>query len=296
MKKILYVLPVFLVLLVLVAVGGESSHYRQFDDVAQLQAFLRYNPDQPLISAHRGGPEPGYPENCIETFEHTLTYAPCLLEIDVRLSRDSVLVLMHDDTLDRTTTGTGIISDYTLAELKALYLKDNEGNVTEYRIPTFAEALEWACGKTVLQVDVKQDVPPEMIVKAIQQHQAETCAVVITYDLESALTYHRLHPHLLLSTSIRSERDLQQLQRAGIPPDHLMAFVGVSSADPRLYQMLHEYGIRPIQGTMGDLDKRAESEGIHVYQRLLEAGASVLATDNVPLATQALQAYRAHQK
>ena len=48
---------------------------------------------------------PGYPENCIETFENTLSHMPSFFEIDPQMTRDSVIVLMHDPTIDRTTTG-----------------------------------------------------------------------------------------------------------------------------------------------------------------------------------------------
>lgn len=77
----------------------------------------------------------GFPENCIESFEKTLTMMPSFFEIDPRMTKDSVIVLMHDATIDRTTTGTGKVSDYTYAELQQFFLKDREGNVTTYKIP-----------------------------------------------------------------------------------------------------------------------------------------------------------------
>ncbi|MEM1410563.1 MAG: glycerophosphodiester phosphodiesterase family protein, partial [Pseudomonadota bacterium] len=80
-----------------------------------------------VVSAHRGGPAPGYPENAVETFVHTLSQVPALIETDVRETKDGVLVLMHDDTVDRTTTGTGAVASMTLQAIKDLYLVDNEG-------------------------------------------------------------------------------------------------------------------------------------------------------------------------
>lgn len=73
-----------------------------------------------MVSSHRGGPGPGFPENCIETFEGTLRYTYSLLEVSPRLSADGNVVIHHDSTLERTTTGTGKLSDQTLAELKQL--------------------------------------------------------------------------------------------------------------------------------------------------------------------------------
>src|SRR5690606_23891146 len=123
------------------------------------KSFFRYTPDRlPFVSAHRGGPRKGFPENCIATFENTLTHGPAILEIDPRYTRDGHIVLMHDPTLDRTTSGTGKVADHTLAEIRALRLKDTEGNLTDFGVPTLDEALQWAKGKTVLVIDAK-DVP-----------------------------------------------------------------------------------------------------------------------------------------
>lgn len=107
----------------------------------------------PLLSAHRGGAGPGYPENCIETFEHTLRHVLTMLEIDPRMTKDGYVVIHHDATLDRTTTGTGNVADKTLQALKQLRLRDTQGNVTDFQIPTLDEVLVWAKGKAIIVLD-----------------------------------------------------------------------------------------------------------------------------------------------
>ena len=72
-----------------------------------------------IAAAHRGGPSPGYAENAVETFAHVASEIPALLEIDIARTKDGQLVLMHDDELDRTTTGSGLVRDRTLAEIPA---------------------------------------------------------------------------------------------------------------------------------------------------------------------------------
>src|SRR5262245_27723947 len=109
-----------------------------------LQELLAYfNEGAPLVSAHRGGPMAGYPENCIATFEHTLAHGFAMLEIDPRYAKDGAIVVHHDPTLERTTTGKGRLVDFSLQELRQLKLKDTAGNVTEQRIPTLDEVLQW---------------------------------------------------------------------------------------------------------------------------------------------------------
>jgi len=71
------------------------------------------------------------------------------MEIDLRFTKEGDTVLHHDTTLDRTTTGSGPVENFTVKELKQLRLKDPEGMIAEYRIPTLDEGIEWARGKGV---------------------------------------------------------------------------------------------------------------------------------------------------
>ncbi len=272
--------------------GTPTKHYRSFNSPAQLQAYLAWAPGKPpLIGAHRGGPMPGFPENAIETFEHVLTYAPCLLEIDVRMTRDGRLILMHDKTLDRTTTGRGLVQDYTYEELRQLQLVDPNGNMTPYKIPTLKAVLQWARGKAILQLDVKEPVTFEQLIDTVELYQAESYVVIITYNLQSALKVHALNPDLMISASAKGVEGTRRLLASAIPPRNLVAFVGVGEPDFQVYQMLHARGIRAILGTFGNLDRKAQRRGAQVYLKLLQNGADVLATDNVPLAAQAIQMY-----
>jgi len=286
---------IFFILISLLLISlpyAQEENYRYFTDVQQLQAYLRWSPERvPLIGAHRGGPMPGYPENSLVAFENSLKYAPSMIETDVRKSKDGYLVIMHDETLDRTTTGTGRVSDYTLAELRKLRLKDPTGQVTEYRIPTLGEVLEWARGRTIVQLDIKKPVTPEEIVQAIRRHQALSYTIVITYNRESALRYYQLNPELVLSVSATGMEGTRRLLETALPTRNMIAFVGVSQPSPQVYEMLHNKGIRAILGTMGNLDRSAEKRGVRVYINLLENGADVLATDNIPLAAEAIRLY-----
>jgi len=107
----------------------------KIETVDDLYQFLTYNENRyPLISAHRGGPRGSYPENAVETFEHNAQHQASIIECDIRMTKDSVLVLMHDETLDRTSTGRGRLNQFTFKELQKLRLKDNQGQVTTDRL------------------------------------------------------------------------------------------------------------------------------------------------------------------
>jgi glycerophosphoryl diester phosphodiesterase len=268
-------------------------HYRSFKDDRAMQTFLQWRPGrEPLISAHRGGPMEGFPENAIETFENVLQYAPCLIECDVRLSKDGHLILLHDDTLERTTTGTGLVIDHTLDQLKQLYLKDNSGHVTKFRIPTLIEALQWSKGRGILQLDVKQNTPFDGVVASIRKYKAGNRVMIIVYNIPDLQKVNSMAPELMISGVVRGVEGMNRLFASGVAMNRICAFVGVSEPEPEIYKALHGKGIMAILGTMHNLDNRARARGKHIYRDLYRRGADILATDNVLMVSEAVKEIR----
>ncbi|RZS98550.1 glycerophosphodiester phosphodiesterase family protein [Cecembia calidifontis] len=262
------------------ALASNGLHRIVLSTVEEARDFYAWTFDRiPMVSAHRGGPYPGYPENSIEAFENTLKHTPSIIEFDVALTKDSVLVLMHDNTLDRTTTGKGKVIDHTFEEIRELYLVDKEGLQTDFRVPTLDEALAWGKGKTLFTVDIKREVPFEMVVDAIKRHQAEPYAAVITYSVDAARKIHRLHPELMLSVTIRNEEELERFENSGIPVDRWIAFTGTSERPEAFNAMLHERGVFTILGVLGNIDRSAIARGDQIYAEFVEKGADILATD-----------------
>lgn len=246
----------------------------------ELYQFLTYDDNRyPLISLHRGGPTTGYPENAIETFAFNASYRPVLVECDIRLTKDLVLVLMHDNTLTRTTNGSGKIEDKTLADIKQLRLKDPEGKLTPYRIPTLEEALAWGKGKVLFTLDIKQNVPYDLVIRAIRNKQAESNIIIITYSADQAAVVHNLAPDLMISASIKNKEDLTRLNERDIPDNRIIAFIGTREANKDLIEMIHGHGIMTILGTLGNLDRQAKQKGDQVYADFIENGADILSTD-----------------
>ncbi len=105
-----------------------------------------------LVVAHRGDWR-NAPENSLQAFQNCIDMGVDMIELDLHMSKDSVLFLMHDNTVDRTTNGHGKVSDLTAAELKSLRLRAGHGVVTRHEIPTFEEALNLCKGKILINVD-----------------------------------------------------------------------------------------------------------------------------------------------
>lgn len=245
---------------------------------SSLIAFLRNGPH---ISAHRGGMNfAAYPENCLETFEHLLSQIPAIIELDVEMTADSVLIILHDNTLHRTTTGVGAVASHTWEQVKDLKLKNRDGSVTDFSIPLLADALEWAARRgAFFTIDVKRNVPFEKVIQQVEMSKMERQSVIITYTVADALQVHTLKPDILISANMRSVEEADRVLDTGIPADRLVAFVGTREPSPELYDKLKALNIPTILGTMGNLDNMALAKGNQVYLEFIARGAGILSTD-----------------
>ena len=253
-----------------------------FQTPSELQSFFRYSgKKQPIISGHRGSHIENYPENAIETFAYVLQHTPAFFEIDPRLTKDSVIVLLHDATLDRTTTGKGKLSDYTWEEVKQFKLKDKNGKETPYRIPTLQEAIDWARGKTVLNLD-RKDVPPAMIAHLIRQNNAGSFVMVTVHNAEQAKFYYDDDPNRMMSAFVKTEEALKEYEAAGVPWSNMIAYIGSENkpANKTMYDLLHARGVRcmisaaPLYDKLPSLQERAKA-----YQAIITNGADILESD-----------------
>ena len=114
-----------------------------------------------LVAAHRGGAAL-WPENSLLAFRSALALGVDALEFDLHLTADGEVVVLHDPTLDRTSTGNGSVRDLKLANLADIRLKTREGAVTGERVPTFAQVLD-------LVAPTSAEILPEIKVDANRQ-------------------------------------------------------------------------------------------------------------------------------
>ncbi|MEM1381080.1 MAG: glycerophosphodiester phosphodiesterase family protein [Pseudomonadota bacterium] len=246
--------------------------------------------DVPLVSAHRGGPAPGYPENSLEAFARTLAQVPALIETDVRQTKDGILVLFHDDDLDEKTNGQGPLAEKTYTELQKLRLRDPRGMLTDAAIPTLDEALRMLRGKTIVQLDVKRGVPLRAVVRAVQDNDAEAYAGIITYTDNGAAIVARASDEMTIFPGAEDMDDLAALNRAGAANERLVIWTGISrgSVDTRFIRELDNRDIPASGGALGTLDDRAARGERGVYRALVQDGIDIIATDRPVEAAKAL--------
>lgn len=120
-----------------------------------------------IVAAHRGDWR-NAPENSLKAYQNCIDMNVDIIEIDVRVTKDNQLVIMHDETLDRTTTGTGYVKDWTLDSLNTLRLKDGLGVPTSHHIPTLKEVLNLAKNKILVFLD-KSEFCFDKCVKVVEE-------------------------------------------------------------------------------------------------------------------------------
>ena len=109
-----------------------------------------------LVVSHRGDWR-NAPENSLQAFRNCIDMGIDMIEIDLKKTKDGQLILMHDNTIDRTSNGKGKPSDYTLEEIRRFRLKNGLGRTTFHQIPTLEEVLNLCKGKILINIDKGYD-------------------------------------------------------------------------------------------------------------------------------------------
>jgi glycerophosphoryl diester phosphodiesterase len=128
-----------------------------------------------LSIGHRGASR-AFPENTLAAFRAACDAGADMCELDVQLSRDGAVVVIHDDTVDRTTNGSGAVAAFTLAELKVLDAGGGE------RIPTLEEVFEATAGRCGLNVELKIPGLEPRVAEIMRKHGAIETSMVSSFD------------------------------------------------------------------------------------------------------------------
>jgi glycerophosphoryl diester phosphodiesterase len=244
----------------------------------------------PLFAAHRGGALL-WAENSLLAFRNALALGADFLELDVHLTRDGEVVVIHDATLERTTTGAGPVRERTLAELGAVRLKDRAGAVLEERIPTLDQVVALAvAGKRQMLLEIKTDERrqrypeiEEKVFAVLDRHHFTPFTVVMAFEGATWRRVRQLRPdarvaalysaRMLPGAAVTSE--LAALRRAGV------AFVGLDQAlvNAEVAKQARLAGLTLGVWTVNERDAIA---------RFIDQGVGVVITDRPDLAKELL--------
>jgi glycerophosphoryl diester phosphodiesterase len=147
-----------------------------------------------LKIAHRGA-SGRFPENTLRAFEAAIEAGAEMCELDVRLTRDGALVVIHDDTVDRTTNGTGEVRAMTLQKLKRLEAGSKFGvQFANERIPTLEEVLALVGGRCGLNIEIKAPGVESKLCALIRTRAA--AMLVSCFDWQALVRVRSLAPEI----------------------------------------------------------------------------------------------------
>ncbi|KWW12578.1 hypothetical protein AS888_09455 [Peribacillus simplex] len=241
------------------------------------------------IFAHRGS-KGTHPENTIAAFQKAAETGADGIEFDVHLGADGELVIIHDETLDRTTSLTGYVKDHSSQELKTgdagvKYAKKFTGE----RIPFLREVFDWAKGNDLLMnVEIKTDKLAyegieQKIIDSIRHHQMEQRVILSSFNHQSIEKVKLLAPELeraLLFEGLPDnlEQILRDKQESGFHPDKN----SLTEATNEIAKTLG-YKVRPwVANEEADIIK------------LAKMGVDVIMTDFPEMALKALKSWQAN--
>lgn len=178
-----------------------------------------------LKIAHRGA-SASEPEDTLRAFKEAVGLGADMIEVDVRLSKDGLPVIIHDASLERTTKGTGYVRDKTLLELKELDAGQGE------RIPTLQEAIDFARGKCGLYIELKDQATPGPVVETIRANGFEGEAIICSFDHALLRQVKELAPEIPTSVLVgETSGDFVEIARAAGADLHTL-LLGRTITDP----------------------------------------------------------------
>lgn len=246
----------------------------------------------PRVIAHRGDSR-NYPENTLPAFESAVRMGIDVVETDIHLTKDGVLVIWHDPTLERNTDGSGRIEDHTLEELRrfdAGYTFTQDGGKTfpfrgkGVRICTLAEALEH-CPEQRFNIDLKTKCPEivDEFIRVIREHDAVDRVVGASFHLSNLKRLRRLAPDFLTSVTTAEVVPLLFRQKTHTLPKAFkrkiifqipMAAGPVKVVTPAFVKAMHQRGAVVMVWTINDEE---------TMRKLFEMGVDSVMTDDPAL-------------
>lgn len=268
----------------------------QYANRAEMIAAQIHNPNSKyvVVACHRGDWR-NYPENSIPAIESIIRMGADIMELDLKLTKDSVLVLSHDWTIDRCTTGKGRVSDYTLDELKQFRLRRAHGVATDsLHICTLREALE--CCKDRICVNVDQGYEYYDMVLAITEELGVTDQILIKgkHSVASVAEKMAAHEHNMMYMpiiDIQKEQGQKLFQEymdtKTVPLAYEVCWKKLTPEVSDCFKKVVESGsklwVNTIWGSLCgylDDDKALDcGDPAEVYDKVIALGASMIQTD-----------------
>ncbi len=242
--------------------------------LALLPSAARAQAPARQVAAHRSRLSPAGVENDLAEMKHTAAAGPYWLEMDLRTTRDGVVFMLHDETLERTTDGAGPIRAKDARAVAALHVRDGAGRLTAAAPTRLDAVLDWAAATpgVRLVLDAKA-VDPAQVAAGLRRRGLLARSVYLTFDAAAARAALAADPDLFVSV-LAVDAGAVQAVRALAPGRRLAVYLP-QDADARLARSAHALGLQLVTDaipgfTRGQpLDVRAEAQGPSAYRAYL---------------------------
>lgn len=235
------------------------------------------------IAAHRGGYEndksENAPENSVANIRNCQSKGFELYETDIQRTKDGHFVIVHDATIDRETTGTGVASDFDLADLKKLNKRFRDGTVSQHRVATLDEFLAEGKGHVVFKADLKPGVNKHFkeIMAVVTRHDAmdDIFFRVPYYNAKLYVDYRAdgvPYSRDLLMFMISTRKQVDDIQKR-FNPSRIQ--VNVSKKDPTNPKTLDLIRYAAEKGLLVEVHAEGREQD---WQKLIEAGVRMFHT------------------
>ncbi len=264
--------------------------------------------DYVLVASHRGDWR-NYPENSLPAMNSAIKMGVDIIELDLAMTKDSVLVVCHDRTIDRTTTGKGLIKELPYDSIKNVFLKTGHGIATNYRMPTLREALAMCKDRAVVNIDKGWQYYDQVIAITDELGVTDQMLIKGNKPLEKVRKSMKRHPNKMIYFAIV---DYTKKNAQDIADGYL-----ASKITPTAYEVVWPEFTPKVQETIkkflarggklwvnalwpshnGGLCDDAAFEGnpAEVYGELLKTGASFVQSDRPTLILEYLRSIGRHK-
>lgn len=277
----------FLVLAFLLFCTFAAFGQRNVDEIRR--TFLDPSSASVLVASHRATHDV-YPENSLKAIQESIRIGVDIIEIDVKVSADGIPFLMHDRTMDRTTTGKGDPENFTWAELQQFFIVD-KGKTTNYKIPTLEAALELADGKIMVDLDLKTD-RVEKIIDIIKRTDTKEIVFFFDSDYDVLSKVRSIDSELMIMPRAYS---IAQVDSAIMLFDPPVIHIDFSFYTGDCTERIRDSYARVWINALGDPDKDIRAgKSRKAVKKLVSNGANIIQTDEPRLLLEVLkkQGYR----
>lgn len=285
-----------------------STSYAQRNVKDILKDFNKPSAENVMVVSHRGDWR-NAPENSLQAFQNCINMGVDMVELDLKKTKDGVLVIMHDKTINRTMNGKGAPEDFTLEELKNLRLKNGVACKTRHQIPTFKEVMELCKGKIMVNVDKGYDYFDDAFKVLKETGTVDQCIIKaeLPYEVVKAQHGEVLDKMIFMPVVNLSKPNAEVIIEGYIknmkPKAFELVFKDDNSEVQRLIKKVRDSGARVFINTLwpelcgGHDDDRAVElkEPEEGWGWIVGQGVKLIQTDRPALLLEYLRARNLHQ-